>query len=263
MIELTVNGKQKPMNIVDVVHTMSAQLGTAAMYRKLNPIGAMYYALTRKTVNLTKFTKAVANNCRVTRDFLRSLIQQRKSEQMKSEVGGNADLLSLFLSSPDIFTDDDIIDELVDFLLAGTQTTAYAILTMLSHLAKSKESMQAVRAEFNKSASIPPTEGEGSETFDQKFATLMSSATLEYIQEQEYLSWVLNETLRHQSSIRQNTGVRCDHNMKLGGFNIRANDSLMINFQSLHHNPLEWQRPNEFLPRRFDPNSPLFLTPSG
>ena len=98
MIELTVNGKQKPMNIVDVVHTMSAQLGTAAMYRKLNPIGAMYYALTRKTVNLTKFTKAVANNCRVTRDFLRSLIQQRKSEQMKSEVGGNADLLSLFLS---------------------------------------------------------------------------------------------------------------------------------------------------------------------
>ena len=163
MIELTVNGKQKPMNIVDVVHTMSAQLGTAAMYRKLNPIGAMYYALTRKTVNLTKFTKAVANNCRVTRDFLRSLIQQRKSEQMKSEVGGNADLLSLFLSSPDIFTDDDIIDELVDFLLAGTQTTAYAILTMLSHLAKSKESMQAVRAEFNKSASIPSTEGEGSE----------------------------------------------------------------------------------------------------
>ena len=182
---------------------------------------------------------------------------------MKSEVSGNADLLSLFLSSPDIFTDDDIIDELVDFLLAGTQTTTYAILTMLSHLAKSKESMQAIRAEFNKASGASSTEGGGAETTDQKFARLMSSATLEAIQDQEYLSWVLNETLRHQTSIRQNTGVRCDHNMKIGSYNIRANDSVMINFHSLHHNPLQWQRPNEFLPKRFDPSSPLYLTPSG
>ena len=31
----------------------------------------------------------------------------------------------------------------------------------------------------------------------------------------------------------------------------------------MHKNPKEWQRPEEFLPDRFDPNSPLYLTPGG
>ena len=31
----------------------------------------------------------------------------------------------------------------------------------------------------------------------------------------------------------------------------------------IHHNTKEWQSPEEFLPERFDPESPLFLTPSG
>ena len=51
--------------------------------------------------------------------------------------------------------------------------------------------------------------------------------------------------------------------MKVGNFNIRAKDQLIVNFHALHHNPLEWQRPDEFLPKRFDPKDPLFLTPKG
>ena len=102
MIELTVmQGKgsiKKQMNIVDVIHKMSNQLGQAGLYRKLNPIGALYYGLTGRSRNFSKFTKQVSENARVTREFLRGLIQKRKSEQMKSEISGNADLLSLFLS---------------------------------------------------------------------------------------------------------------------------------------------------------------------
>ena len=37
----------------------------------------------------------------------------------------------------------------------------------------------------------------------------------------------------------------------------------MIHFEALGHNSAEWQRPTEFLPERFDPKSPLYLTPSG
>ena len=95
---------------------------------------------------------------------------------------GKADLLSLFLESPDVFTDDDIIDELLDFLLAGTQTTSYATLTLLAHLAKSEESTSMIRKEFNSASSMSNTESqEGPKTVDNKFAHLMSQATLERV----------------------------------------------------------------------------------
>lgn len=213
---------------------------------------------------MTRFTKSIENNCRITREFLRSFITTRKSKQNGNQSEGKADLLTLFLENPDVFTDDDIIDELLDFLLAGTQTTSYATLTMLSHLAKCEESVTSIRAEFKKSSQESPGQTpENSATIESKIASLMTHATLESVQEQEYLTFVLNETLRHQSSVRQNTGVTCDHNMKIGSFNIRAKDQLIVNFHALHHNPLEWQRPDEFLPKRFDPKDPLFLTPKG
>lgn len=44
----------------------------------------------------------------------------RRSGELKSQVEDDADLLSLFFKNPDIFTDDFIIDELMDFFLAAS-----------------------------------------------------------------------------------------------------------------------------------------------
>ena len=38
---------------------------------------------------------------------------------------------------------------------------------------------------------------------------------------------------------------------------------MKINMDGLHHNSKEWQRHDEFLPERFNPESYLFLTPDG
>ena len=38
---------------------------------------------------------------------------------------------------------------------------------------------------------------------------------------------------------------------------------LQINFEAIHHDPAQWQRPTEFLPQRFDNEDPLSLTPDG
>ena len=49
----------------------------------------------------------------------------RKSGKAESKVGNKSDMLSLFLDNQDVFTLDVIIDELADFLVAGTQTTQF------------------------------------------------------------------------------------------------------------------------------------------
>jgi len=62
---------------------------------------------------------------------------------------GQDDLLSLFFSRPDVFTEDFIIDELLDFFMAGSATQSMATQTIISHLCRSPDSLQKVRDEFN------------------------------------------------------------------------------------------------------------------
>jgi cytochrome P450 len=38
---------------------------------------------------------------------------------------------------------------------------------------------------------------------------------------------------------------------------------MVIGIFYLHRNPLEWQEPDKFIPDRFDPSSPYYLTPLG
>jgi len=76
-------------------------------------------------------------------------LQLRKKGASKSSVANSADLLSLFFESPDVFTDEFIIDELSDFFLAATSTTQFASQTITGHFATAATSLTKVRAEFN------------------------------------------------------------------------------------------------------------------
>lgn len=50
----------------------------------------------------------------------------RRSGKKTSTVTQKSDLISLFFESPDVFTDDFIVDELMDFFAAATKTTMNA-----------------------------------------------------------------------------------------------------------------------------------------
>ena len=47
------------------------------------------------------------------------------------------------------------------------------------------------------------------------------------------------------------------------GLKIRAGDCIWIHLAAMCKDPDQWQRPQEFLPERFDPTHPLALTPKG
>ena len=82
-------------------------------------------------------------------------------------------------------------------------------------------------------------------------------------QDLDYLNQVMCETLRFQAPLLNTSFSELDRDTKVGDFVIKKGDTITVNLYGVHFNSKQWQRPYEFLPERFDPNSPLFLTPDG
>ena len=101
-------------------------------------------------------------------------------------------MLSLFMESPDIFTDEFIVNELMDFFFAGTLTTQYASQTMLTHFVHKPESLQKARDQFKKAAEELSPE----KVFSNEQSYLDEVVKIDLIQELEHVSHVMNEALR-------------------------------------------------------------------
>jgi len=63
---------------------------------------------------------------------VRKCLQDRKSGLTKSKMN-NFDLMSCFLEDP-LFSDDDIVNNLLAFIFAATETTHFASQTIITHL---------------------------------------------------------------------------------------------------------------------------------
>ena len=83
------------------------------------------------------------------RNVIADYVQKRKSRQISSDFTDGSDLVSQMLANPEVFSDDDIIDEVIDFLAAGAQTTQRATQAALYRLMTQPEILERVRAEFD------------------------------------------------------------------------------------------------------------------
>ena len=83
------------------------------------------------------------------------------------------------------------------------------------------------------------------------------------MQELSYLSQVIYEALRFMPPAATSSQLWLSEDAKVGDYLIRAGDKITLNMRGLHRNASQWQRPDEFLPERFDNSHPLSLTPKG
>ena len=105
--------------------------------------------MTGKCYAFTQYERYCDQNCLVVRQVIGDYIKKRISGQIQSSLKSGSDILSLMLSSPDIFNEEDLIDEVIDMILAGTQTTQYSVQTALSHFMTDPESLKRARSEFH------------------------------------------------------------------------------------------------------------------
>ena len=84
-------------------------------------------------------------------------MQDRKKGVTKSKMQG-VDILSVLLESPDMFNDESIVDNLIGFMFAATETSQFASQTSISHLTQCPETLKKVREEYKRLVYQPAIE---------------------------------------------------------------------------------------------------------
>ena len=132
--------ENRTVNIVEALNNVFQQINLLAVSKFENPISLVAHIFFNKSLDLGALSVIVKGNCAKIRGFILDYVNKRKQGLVKSSIN-DVDMLALFLESPDIFTDDFIVDELMDFFFAGTLTVQFASQTMLTHFIHKPKSL--------------------------------------------------------------------------------------------------------------------------
>ncbi|KAK8987047.1 hypothetical protein V6N11_055364 [Hibiscus sabdariffa] len=133
-------------------------------------------------------------------------------------------------------TQDNIKAILLDMFVGGTDTSSAISEWMMAELLKHPNAMKKVQQEVrdvvgNKSKVAP-----------------------EDIHKMEYMKCVVKETLRlHPPAVF--LPRKTSASVKLGGYDIPSNTTVLINAWAIHRDPKWWEKPEEFIPERFEKSS--------
>ena len=129
---------------------------------------------------------------------------------------------------------------MLGFIFVATDTTDVASQTIISHLAQSKESLNKVRAEFDRFVLQPATEEDSSLARSSMRDLLDKALTTERAQDLEYATMVMLEGLRFQPSIPASFQYYAREDVTLGKYNFKKGDEFGISFEGCGHNSAQW-----------------------
>ena len=115
--------KLEECELSEGINTTFDQIFETLAVRLPNPLWNFLYKTTGKCYSFTERERVSDENCLTVRNTIREYVRKRVSGEAKSDLDNESDVLSLMLKNTDVFDEEDIIDELLDFLVAGTMTT--------------------------------------------------------------------------------------------------------------------------------------------
>ncbi|CAM4986353.1 unnamed protein product [Rotaria socialis] len=124
----------------------------------------------------------------------------------------------------------DTIDEI---LLLNIDVTYVALMNMLVFVASNESVMATLRTEIKNSA------------------PLNSKIEYDTLSKLPYLNAVFNESVRLRPPLSLSFPERTTEPMLLGGYRIPAGTAIMIDADSINHDPQVWKNPDDFDPNRF------------
>lgn len=140
------------------------------------------------------------------------------------------------------------VDDIIAFMIAGTDTSAHAVISILYFLKKYPDVEHKLRTELTNTGL-----SYGSDPRER--------ITKKKLQEIDYLNYVIKEALRMDSPTVATFGYQTLEDVEICSVTIPKNTLMRLGVYNLHYNPREWQEPKRFIPERFDPESEYFLKP--
>ncbi|CAB4403344.1 unnamed protein product [Rhizophagus irregularis] len=126
-------------------------------------------------------------------------------------------------------------DEMVNFFVAGHDTTSMSLSVSLYYLAKYPEMQEKARAEvINILGNFPNT--------------LPNS---DQLKELKYVSAIIKESLRIHPPVPVITFRKLKKPVKIDKYTLPINTTLLVNAWQIHHDPKYWENPKQYNPERF------------
>lgn len=131
------------------------------------------------------------------------------------------------------FDRQQVIDEMKQYLWAGTETTALTLAWSLYLLSQHPEALERIRAEARAVC------GERDPVWHE-------------VQQLSYTRMVIQETMRLFPPIWALIRIAAGED-EIGGHKIKAGDKVVMLAYVMHHSPKYWEEPEKFDPERFSP----------
>ncbi|KAK9019576.1 hypothetical protein V6N11_054092 [Hibiscus sabdariffa] len=174
--------------------------------------------------------------------FLDQVIEEHRALENHEENSHKKDFVSIIMQlqkdgmlEMDL-TRDNIKAILLDMFVGGIETSTTTAEWMMAELLKHPHAMKKVQQEVR-------------DVVGNK-----SKVDMEDISKMEYLKCVLKETFRlHPAGVL--VPRKTSANVKLGGYDIPSDTTIMINVWAIQRDPKWWENPEEFIPERFEKSS--------
>lgn len=144
----------------------------------------------------------------------------------------------------------DLIQDFVGFIFAGAETASHCLTVALYYLKKEPRVMEKLMKELD------------SKGF-KKYEDNIELYTLEKIAELDYLTYVIKESLRIDGPAIQSLSYKCYEDVTVCGVPLKKGQEIRFEQLGVHYDEKEWQKPFEFIPERFDPESEYYAKPGG
>ncbi|GMY22907.1 ent-kaurenoic acid oxidase [Fagus crenata] len=209
-------------------------------YTKLN------YGVRAMAINLPGFAyhRALKARKNLVAAF-QAIVDERRNQEKASASTKKKDMMDALLDVEDEngrkLTDEEIIDVLLMYLNAGHESSGHSTMWAAIFLNQHPEFLQKAKAEQEEIIRKRPPNQKG--------------LTLKEIREMDYLSKVIDETLRVITfSLTVFREAKTDVN--IGGYTIPKGWKVLVWFRSVHLDPEIYANPKEFNPSRWDNYTP-------